>query len=84
MASCVQRKPLECLWLRCLDEGLHLLASKAAVGILAGRGVTGWQRPDPASGWSRLYVDHVTQADEGADLDFLVGRRGAEVGRESH
>jgi hypothetical protein len=31
-----------------------------------------------------LYVDHVTQANEGADLDFLVGRRGAEVGRESH
>jgi dihydroxy-acid dehydratase len=39
---------------------------------------------DPGSGWSRLYVDHVTQANEGADLDFLVGRRGAEVGRESH
>jgi dihydroxy-acid dehydratase len=39
---------------------------------------------DPTSGWARLYVDHVTQANEGADLDFLVGRRGAEVGRESH
>jgi len=39
---------------------------------------------EPASGWTRLYVDHVNQANEGADLDFLVGRRGSEVGRESH
>src|SRR4029450_9521423 len=30
----------------------------------------------PASGWQRLYIDHVLQADRGADLDFLVGRRG--------
>ena len=38
----------------------------------------------PASGWERLYVDHVLQADRGADLDFLAGRRGSEVTRESH
>jgi dihydroxy-acid dehydratase len=38
----------------------------------------------PPSGWQRLYVDHVLQADRGADLDFLVGRRGSEVTRESH
>jgi dihydroxy-acid dehydratase len=38
----------------------------------------------PASGWQRLYVDHVLQADRGADLDFLVGSRGSEVTRESH
>ena len=38
----------------------------------------------PASGWQRLYIDHVLQADRGADLDFLVGRRGHEVTRESH
>jgi dihydroxy-acid dehydratase len=24
-------------------------------------------------GWTRLYVEHVNQADQGADLDFLVG-----------
>jgi len=29
-------------------------------------------------------VDHVMQADRGADLDFLVGCRGAAVPRESH
>jgi dihydroxy-acid dehydratase len=38
----------------------------------------------PARGWQRLYVDHVQQADRGADLDFLVGASGHEVGRESH
>jgi dihydroxy-acid dehydratase len=38
----------------------------------------------PARGWQRLYVDHVLQADRGADLDFLVGASGHEVGRESH
>ena len=38
----------------------------------------------PAGGWERLYVDHVLQADRGADLDFLVGARGHQVTRESH
>ena len=39
---------------------------------------------NPARGWQRLYVDHVQQAHTGADLDFLVGASGSEVGRESH
>ncbi|WP_369133874.1 IlvD/Edd family dehydratase [Modestobacter sp. I12A-02662] len=39
---------------------------------------------DPRRGWERLYVDHVLQADTGADLDFLVGSSGSEVNRESH
>lgn len=45
-----------------------------------------WQAPAPAmsSGYQKLYVDHVMQADKGADFDFLVGCRGAEVPRESH
>jgi len=38
----------------------------------------------PTRGWERLYVDHVRQADTGADLDFLVGRSGDAVRRESH
>jgi dihydroxy-acid dehydratase len=38
----------------------------------------------PLRGWERLYVDHVLQADTGADLDFLVGGSGPTVGRESH
>jgi L-arabonate dehydrase len=36
------------------------------------------------SGYAKLYVDHVLQADQGVDLDFLVGCRGAPVPRESH
>ena len=36
------------------------------------------------SGWQKLYVDHVLQADRGVDLDFLVGCRGHTVPRESH
>lgn len=45
-----------------------------------------WSEPEPIAtrGWSRLYVDHVTQADTGCDLDFLVGSSGSEVSRESH
>jgi dihydroxy-acid dehydratase len=38
----------------------------------------------PVRGWERLYVDHVLQADRGADLDFLVGASGDRVSRESH
>jgi len=38
----------------------------------------------PARGWERLYVEHVLQADTGADLDFLTGSSGSAVGRESH
>ncbi len=44
-----------------------------------------WRAPElPAGGYKRLYVSHVNQADQGCDLDFLVGCRGAEVARESH
>jgi dihydroxy-acid dehydratase len=40
--------------------------------------------PGPQRGWQRLYIDHVMQADQGADLDFLVGSSGHEVTRDSH
>jgi L-arabonate dehydrase len=45
-----------------------------------------WQPPAPklSSGYWKLYVDHVLQADEGADLDFLVGQRGAFVPKDNH
>ena len=39
---------------------------------------------NPTRGWERLYVDHVLQADTGADLDFLLGSSGSAVSRESH
>jgi len=45
-----------------------------------------WKPPAPPSerGYYKLYYDHVTQANLGADLDFLVGKSGVEVTRESH
>ncbi len=45
-----------------------------------------WKKPEPAmkGGYQGLYVEHVMQADKGADFDFLLGRRGADVPRESH
>ena len=44
-----------------------------------------WKAPAiPASGYARLYIQHVQQANLGADLDFLVGCRGDAVPRESH
>ena len=44
------------------------------------------QRPLAAdsSGYRKLYVEHVLQADQGCDFDFLVGCRGSEVPRHSH
>ncbi|WP_235497136.1 IlvD/Edd family dehydratase [Agreia sp. Leaf283] len=38
----------------------------------------------PTRGWEKLYVQHVEQADSGADLDFLTGASGPDVMRESH
>lgn len=35
-------------------------------------------------GWAKLYIDHVMQADTGADLDFLIGASGSKAERESH
>jgi dihydroxy-acid dehydratase len=45
-----------------------------------------WRPPQSQydRGYYKLYIDHVTQADKGADLDFLVGRSGVVVNRESH
>jgi L-arabonate dehydrase len=45
-----------------------------------------WTPPQPVArgGYQQLYIEHVLQADKGADLDFLVGCRGAAIPRESH
>ena len=46
-----------------------------------------WRKPEPVlppGGYARLYIDHVQQADQGTDFDFLVGCRGHAVPRESH
>ncbi len=45
-----------------------------------------WVAPEPHAvrGYAKLYIDHVLQADRGADLDFLVGRTGSPVPRDNH
>jgi L-arabonate dehydrase len=35
-------------------------------------------------GYTKMYINTVMQADKGADLDFLIGKSGHEVKRESH
>jgi L-arabonate dehydrase len=45
-----------------------------------------WTAPTPPmqSGYWKLHIDHVLQADEGADLDFLRGQRGSAVPKDNH
>jgi L-arabonate dehydrase len=45
-----------------------------------------WTPPHPHAGrgYAKLYIDHVLQADRGADFDFLVGKTGAPVPRDNH
>jgi len=44
-----------------------------------------WKKPrlPMQRGYWKLYVEHVLQADQGADLDFLVGKSGAIVPRDN-
>ena len=61
---------------------LELLVSDAELAARRAEWV-----PDPPRydrGYAKLYVDHVIQADRGADLDFLVGKDTRPVTRESH
>ncbi len=45
-----------------------------------------WKPPIPQAkrGYAKLYIEHVNQADEGCDLDFLKGGSGALVNRDLH
>jgi len=61
---------------------LQLLVSDEELG----RRRRKWKAPKPPleRGYWKLYVDHVLQADQGADLDFLAGKSGAFVPRDNH
>jgi dihydroxy-acid dehydratase len=63
-------------------RSLHLHVDDAELA----RRRAAWVAPAPAmtSGYWKLYIDHVLQADEGADLDFLRGTRGAAVPKDNH
>jgi dihydroxy-acid dehydratase len=65
------------------DRRLDLLVPAEELAERAAA-LTGEAFPLEPRGWARLYRQHVGQAHEGADLDFLVGRSGSEPGRHSH
>ena len=64
------------------NRRLHLDLSDEEIA----RRLAEWVPPvaPPASGYARMFHDHVEGADTGADFDFLKGCRGREVGRDSH
>ena len=68
-----------------LDVAERRLHLDVAPEVLAARRAA-WEPPgtDRGGGYKQLYRTHVLGADTGADFDFLVGCRGAEVPRESH
>jgi dihydroxy-acid dehydratase len=68
-----------------LDVPSRTLTIDVTDAELARRRAT-WRGPAeaPSSGYDWLYLNHVQQADKGADFDFLVGRRGSAVPRDSH
>lgn len=65
-----------------LDVGSRTLRLEVDETELAARRAQ-WAPPPPPAGrgWTRLYVDHVQQADRGVDLDFLVGGSGDSPGK---
>jgi len=67
-----------------LDVPQRRLTLEVDATTLAARRAKWSPPPLPERGWERLYVEHVQQAHQGADLDFLVGRSGARVTRDSH
>jgi L-arabonate dehydrase len=69
--------------LDCKNGSLNLeISEQEMTQRLAARAES--QPPVPKSGYQKLYIDHVLQADEGCDFDFLVGSRGSAVPRHSH
>ena len=63
-------------------RSLHLCVSDEELALRK----ASWVPPQPhgTGGYQQLYTSHVLQANRGADLDFLVGCRGADVPKESH
>ena len=69
-----------------LDVPSRTLTLEVPEDELAAPPVRSGRAPPPhaSRGWTRLYTDHVQQADTGCDLDFLIGGSGSVVGRDPH
>lgn len=66
------------------ERRLHLAVSDDEI---QSRLKTRAQNQEPSQytrGYAKLYIEHVTQADQGCDFDFLEGASGSIVTRESH
>ena len=68
-----------------LDVAKRRLQLLVSPGVLAKRRAK-WKKPKAPlpRGYWKLYFDHVLQAHEGADLDFLAGKSGSFVPRDNH
>jgi L-arabonate dehydrase len=68
-----------------LDVSKRILRLDISDAELAGRRAR-WKAPKPPleRGYWKLYVDHVNQAHQGADLDFLVGKSGPFIPSDNH
>jgi dihydroxy-acid dehydratase len=67
-----------------LDVSTRSLTIQVSDEELARRRASSPPLSAPATrGYLKLYVDHVLQANDGADLDFLVGGSGAAVPRDN-
>ena len=68
-----------------LDVPQRALTLEVSDEELAQRQQAAQQQQAPlARGYVKLYVDHVLQAHEGADMDFLVGKSGSYVPKDNH
>jgi dihydroxyacid dehydratase/phosphogluconate dehydratase len=69
--------------LDCPNGRLHLdVPDEEIHARLAARAES--QKAPARTGYAGLYLDHVLQADEGCDFDFLLGCRGSAVPKHSH
>ena len=69
-----------------LDVAARSLNLHVSDEVLAARRAA-WMAPETPlakRGYTKMYVEHVLQADKGVDLDFLVGNSGAPVARDNH
>jgi dihydroxy-acid dehydratase len=66
------------------NRTLDLMVDDAELGRRREAWTQALKPSDFTRGWYKLYIDTVLQADQGADLDFLVGKSSADVTRESH